>query len=170
MNEVINEVIINDDISSNNISNLLKGKVYHSSEPSDTSGTGSETDNEPKSSSSDNEYSPDKYDILFCNKGKKKIKYKKLSYNDVCRQITKYYEPDVVHKYSSALDILASYLKGQKIIYMEARSYKEGLLNSLMLPAIFLSALVSVLQSTLNCEPTGELVLSSISGFIAFLL
>ena len=168
-NEVINDISSNN-ISTNkeNINNFLKEKVYYSSEPSDTSGTGSETDIEPNSSSSENEYSPDKYDIE--NRGNKIIKYKKLSYNDVCRQITKYYDPDVVHKYSSALDILASYLKGQKIIYMESRSYKEGILNSLMLPAIFLSALVSVLQSTFNCEPHGEIVLSSISGFVAFLL
>ncbi len=43
------------------------------------------------------------------------IKYKKLSYNNVRRQINKSYEQDIIHRYSSALDILASYLKGQKI-------------------------------------------------------
>ena len=63
---------------------------------------------------------------------KKKVFYKKLSYNDVCKQINKYYEQDIVHKYSSALDILASYLKGQKIIYMEARNYTVIRLNKLM--------------------------------------
>ena len=39
-----------------------------------------------------------------------------------------------------------------------------------MLPAIFLSALVSVLQSPLHCHLQGEIVLSAISAFIAFLL
>jgi len=39
-----------------------------------------------------------------------------------------------------------------------------------MLPAIFLSALVSVLQSALNVHPQGELILASISAFVAFLL
>ncbi len=69
--------ISNNEISTDNISDL-KEKIYYSSEPSDTSGTGSETDIEPNSSSSDNEFSPDKYDILFCNKKNKIIKYKKI--------------------------------------------------------------------------------------------
>ena len=55
--------------------------------------------------------------------------YKKLSYEKVKRQINNSYEQDVVHKYSSALDILASYLKGQKIIYMESRNYTVTILN-----------------------------------------
>ena len=98
------------------------------------------------------------------------IHYKKLSYNNVRRQINKSYEQDIIHRYSSALDILASYLKGQKIIYMESRNYTVIILNRLMLPAIFLSALVSVLQSPLHCHLQGEIVLSAISAFIAFLL
>ena len=86
------------------------------------------------------------------------------------RQINKSYEQDIIHRYSSALDILASYLKGQKIIYMESRSHTVRILNCLMLPAIFLSACVSVIQGPLHCRQQGELVLSGISAFVAFLL
>ena len=39
-----------------------------------------------------------------------------------------------------------------------------------MLPAIFLSALVSVIQSPFQCHPQGETILASISAFVAFLL
>ena len=106
----------------------------------------------------------------FTSYGNGSINYKKLSYNSVRRQINKSYEQDIIHRYSSALDILASYLKGQKIIYMESRSYTVTILNRLMLPAIFLSALVSVLQSPFHCHLQGEIILSGISAFIAFLL
>ena len=41
----------------------------------------------------------------------KKIHYKKLSFNDVLTKINEHYEQDTVHRYSSAMDILASYLK-----------------------------------------------------------
>ena len=100
-----------------------------------------------------------------------RVKYKKISYNEVKIQFNKSYEQDTVHRYSSALDILASYLKGQKTIYMEARSYTVGLLNSLMLPAIFLSALVSVIQGPLsNQDGHGNIIISSISAFVAFIL
>jgi len=98
------------------------------------------------------------------------VNYKKLSYNAVKKQISHSYEQDAVRKYSSALDILASYLKGQKIIYMEARNYTVTILNRLMLPAIFLSALSAVIQSPLEAVNSGNVVLASISAFVAFLL
>jgi hypothetical protein len=93
--------------------------------------------------------------------------YKKLSFGTVRKQINKSYEQDIVHRYSAALDILASYLKGQKIIYMEARHYSLRFLNLLMLPAIFISALLSVLQGPLQGQPT---VLAALAAFVAFIL
>lgn len=136
------------------------------SEPSDSG-----SDDGELSDNDDANMSPSHYEMDFNNKnGNSIIKYKKLSYNNVRRQINKSYEQDIIHRYSSALDILASYLKGQKIIYMESRSYTVNILNRLMLPAIFLSALVSVLQSPLHDNKYGETILSSISAFIAFLL
>ncbi len=100
----------------------------------------------------------------------KKLKYKKLSYNSVRRQINHSYEQDTVHRYSSALDILASYLKGQKIIYMEARNHTTYLLNCLMIPAIVLTSATSVIQGSLECKEDNELILSAIAAFVALLL
>ena len=100
-----------------------------------------------------------------------KITYKKLNYNSVKRYVKKYYDQDIVHKYSSSLDILASYIKGQKIIYMESRSFTVTKLNLLMLPAIFLSAACSILsQSFFTTISNGGVMLASINGMVAFLL
>ena len=66
------------------------------------------------------------------------VTYKKLSYNDVRTHINKSYDQDIIHRYSSALDILASYVKGQKTIYMETRTHIVTLLNILMFPALFI--------------------------------
>ena len=96
--------------------------------------------------------------------------YTKLSYGAVKRQINKHYEQDIVHRYSSALDILASYLKGQKIIYMETRNHTISILNRLMLPAIFLTAVCSVIQSPIQETSYGTIILSGLNAFIAFLL
>ena len=70
--------------------------------------------------------------------------FKKLDYKEVEYKIDKAYF-DINHKYSSALDILASYLKGQKIIYMEAKFYCESHLNCYMMPAILFSTIATVL-------------------------
>ena len=104
------------------------------------------------------------------NSGGNHITYNKLSFNAIKRHINKSYQQDVVHRYSSALDILASYLKGQKIIYMEARLYTVSILNALMFPSIFISALVAILQTQLKDVQNGPLILSGLSAFVAFLL
>jgi len=98
-----------------------------------------------------------------------KHKYKKLNYKQVESSIDKYYS-DINHKYSSALDILASYLKGQKIIYMESKYYCEMQLNNLMMPAILLSTAATVLASIVQTYMWGSILISSVNAIIAFLL
>jgi hypothetical protein len=131
---------------------------------------GSEPSDSDTGSHKDDSNSEDSHETVYDEKSEKPLKYRKLTFNDVRRQISKSYEQDAVHRYSSALDILASYLKGQKIIYMESRHRTVKMLNRLMLPAIFLSALASVFQAPFHCHPYGEIILSAISAFVAFLL
>jgi len=104
----------------------------------------------------------------FCIQIKDNI-YKKLNYHNVERKIDKYYF-DTNHKYSSALDVLASYLKGQKIIYMESKDYCELQLNKLMMPAILLSTAATVLAAIIKYYIWGSILLSAINGLIVFLL
>lgn len=95
--------------------------------------------------------------------------FKKLEYKDVEYKIDKAYF-DINHKYSSALDILASYLKGQKIIYMESKFYCESQLNWYMMPAILFSTIATVLSSFVSKYSWGSLFIASLNGVIAFLL
>jgi hypothetical protein len=95
--------------------------------------------------------------------------FKKLEYKDVEYKIDKAYF-DINHKYSSALDILASYLKGQKIIYMESKFYCESQLNWYMMPAILFSTVATVLSSFMKSYKWGSLFIAALNGIIAFLL
>jgi len=92
-------------------------------------------------------------------------KFHKLSYIDVEKEVDKNYL-NMNHKYSSSLDILASYLKGQKIIYMESKNHCEVRLNYLMLPAIMLSAFATVLAGIGG----NEIILACVNAVIGFLL
>ena len=94
---------------------------------------------------------------------------KKLQYKDVEYMIDKAYF-DINHKYSSALDILASYLKGHKIIYMESKFFCETHLNIYMMPAILLSSAATVLTSFITTYKWGAIFIASLNGLIAFLL
>jgi phosphatidylglycerophosphate synthase len=108
-------------------------------------------------------------DVEMASEHPKKIVYKKMSYKQVERKIDDNYF-DKHHKYSNSLDILASYLKGHKIIYMEAKTYSESRLNRLMMPAILLSTIATVLASIVKDFAWGAMLISGINGLIAFLL
>ncbi len=95
--------------------------------------------------------------------------YSRLNYNDVETTINKYYL-DLGHRYSSSLDILASYLKGQKTIYQESKHLAEKQLYRLMMPAILLSAAATVVSAVVKDFNWGAYLLSSINATIAFLL
>ena len=99
-----------------------------------------------------------------------KIHYKKLSYNDVKRHVNKYYDLDFTQRYSSALDILSSYLRGQKIIYNQARNYTINMLYCFTIPSIVITAFCSVAQSPLEQLIYGKYILASLNGFLTFIL
>jgi hypothetical protein len=95
--------------------------------------------------------------------------FKKLDFKDVEYKVNQSYS-DINHKYSSALDILASYLKGHKIIYMEAKFYCETNLNLYMMPSILFSTAATVLASYVNNFHWGPVFISALNGIIALLL
>lgn len=98
-----------------------------------------------------------------------KLTVDKYTFKQVEEDIkTNYFEEN--HKYSSSLDILASYLKGQKLIYMESKAYCEGELNKLMMPAIVLSTAATVLSAIIKDFTWGSYFIASVNGIIAFLL
>ena len=118
----------------------------------------------------DNNYSSEDENLVILNTNKFADGYcKKLEYKDVEYRIDKAYF-DINHKYSSALDILASYLKGHKIIYMEAKFSCETHLNMYMMPAILLSSAATVLTSFITTYKWGAIFIASLNGLIAFLL
>ena len=97
------------------------------------------------------------------------IKYKKLTYAAVEKGIEKYYFT-ANHNVSSALDIIASYLKGQKIIYMESKYSCEKQLNWLMMPAICISSIATVLSGVPDYTEYRTIMIASMNAIIAFLL
>lgn len=103
-----------------------------------------------------------------------KLPFKKYTY----REIEKYMEDNYFernHKFSTSLDIIATYLQGQKLIYMESKGYCDGNLNMLMFPSIGLTSIATILSGiigTRNCN-TGFpfiVIVAIINGLITFLL
>lgn len=103
------------------------------------------------------------------HKNDNQITYKKYTYKEVEQEMKDNYFLDKEY-HSSALDILATYLRGQKLIYMESKSYCETRLNYLMMPAILLSTAATVLSSVVKDYTWGNYLIAGINGIIAFLL
>ncbi len=77
---------------------------------------------------------------------------------------------DVQNNKSAALDIIASYLRGQKIIYIEAKTHCEQSLYLLMFPTIFISSLLTVLSLALEQITFGHLIVSGFGALNTFIL
>jgi hypothetical protein len=108
-------------------------------------------------------------DAAIDHEGYFKIDAKKITYKDVEQELISIYH-DNNEYFSSAMDILASYVKGQKIIYMESEAYSQNKLNFLMFPSIFFSAVASVLSSATKDTSWGATMISGINAGISFLL
>lgn len=99
-----------------------------------------------------------------------KDKYpKKLGFGDVENAIKDSFYSKQEY-YSAAFDMIASYVKGQKILYMESARFCSDRLNFLMLPTIFFSAIASVLSLSVNIFEWGPILVSSINAVNGFLL
>lgn len=98
-------------------------------------------------------------------------KVKKYSSGEIKQSIDNIYRVNHPEKNNSnSLDILAIYIKGQKILYTEAKTYCEQQLNFLMLPAIFISCVSSIFSLISSNYASGTLIIACLNGFNSFLL
>ena len=94
----------------------------------------------------------------------------KISFEKLKKKVYKDFEVTLIHRYSSALDILASYIKYHVIIYTEASYFCSFKLNLFMVPAILFSTICSVITGFTHNRDDMAIIVSSLNGFIAFLL
>jgi hypothetical protein len=92
-----------------------------------------------------------------------------FKFNEIRTQFEDTYNAES-ETFSGILDLIAVYLKGQKILYTEAKTLCELRLNYLMLPAILITALCSILSLTLKDYAAGAIIVSCLNGGNAFIL
>jgi hypothetical protein len=93
----------------------------------------------------------------------------KITYKDVNKFIISNYNPTNVNN-SNILDIIGVYVKGQKILYTEAKTTCEQRLSFLMLPSIFFTVTCSMSNLLLQKYEYNNLITSVLNGTIAFIL
>ena len=71
---------------------------------------------------------------------------------------------------STICDLIALYVRGQKVLYTEAKTHCEQKLTFLMLPAIAITVACSVMSVVLKEYEYGTTITSSLNGVNAFIL
>ena len=146
-----------DDLNISNKNIDKKPKVFYLDHNSNHSINSSDL-SDSSVSNGDSKFDSD-LDNNHLKRNPKNMRYKKLSFKQVEQYVDNYFDNN--YKISSAFDILASYLKGQKIIYMESKCYCERQLNLLMMPSLLLSASATVLTSVIMGYFWGSIFIST---------
>jgi len=97
-------------------------------------------------------------------------KSKHITYNDVDKIIDKYYDSDIDNKFSNELDIMTTYIKGQKNLYIQSKYLTQRKLHCLMFPALMLSAAITIIAPFIECQTWSVAFISGINAIIALLI
>ncbi len=96
--------------------------------------------------------------------------FKALSLDEIEQSLDKYYD-DSENRFSSELDILITFMKGQKNLYIQCYLLSQKKLHCLMIPAILISTSLTFLSSMFpSCESPWNIGVTSILNGITTLL
>ena len=91
-------------------------------------------------------------------------------YEDIESMVKDMLNENLVLKTSTSLDILASYLKCQKILYLESSYYITKCLNFLIIPTLIITGGCSVFASYVDTIIYGKLIMSCLNAGITVIL
>jgi len=92
----------------------------------------------------------------------------RVNYSDVDDYFGKNYTSNTNNN-SNILDVIAIYIKGQKILYTEAKTTCEQRLTFLMLPSILFTILSSIINLLID-DINGKITTTILNGLITFIL
>lgn len=104
------------------------------------------------------------------SKPRRQSKFKQLAYQDVEKTLDKYYDMELDNKYSSELDILSTFMKGQKNIYIQAKHLSQWRLNMLMIPSLIITCAITILSPLITCSDTHSWIISGLNACVGFIL
>jgi hypothetical protein len=98
-----------------------------------------------------------------------RLVFKKLTFRDVKRSIDKYYISDN-SKYSNVLDILITYLKGQKTLFIYSKNSTQVKLNLLIIPSIIFTAAITIFAPFVQSYVWSGALISALNAMITLLI
>lgn len=93
-------------------------------------------------------------------------RYNKLNYQDIENSISKYYTQTNNAICSREIDILTTYVKGQKHLYAQSTIITQQKLYTLIFPAIIISAAITILSPFVECKPWNTGIISGMNAIV----
>ena len=115
--------------------NIIFDSYIHNNSPISLSNSNS--DNEENNGSRSSNYDDNSHYELDA------LEYRKLSYYQVERSLEKHYESESFSK-SNELDILITYMKGQKNLFIKSKNAIQYKLNCLLIPALLITSAITI--------------------------
>lgn len=111
--------------------------------------------------------------IINCHVSNKKrtSKFKKLEIYDIEKKIDHYYSvDDFDNQFTSEIDILTTYMKGQKNVYIQSKNVTQWKYNCLMFPILIISCFISISTPFIDCQHMRAGIVSGLNAIIAFFI
>lgn len=98
-------------------------------------------------------------------------RYNKLNYHDAERYISKFYKQTQQNALcSNVLDILTTFVKGQKNLYAQSKMFTQHKLYCLVFPAILLSAIITIISPFVECKPWNTGIISGLNAIVTLFI
>ena len=132
--------------------NYQNNHDYHNNSPLTLSNDNSDQNNSDQNNSDQDDLEEenqqlDQVDLYKPNKKKRVAKFRNLTHKEVEQSLEKYYDDASTKsftKYSNELDIMTTYLKGQKNLYIKSMHVSRFKLHALLISSLLLSAAVAI--------------------------
>jgi hypothetical protein len=87
------------------------------------------------------------------------------------RSIGKYYKQNQSNAlYSNEMDILTTFVKGQKHLYIQSKLLTQQKLNCLVFPAIIISAVITILSPFVECKSWNVGIISGLNAIVTLFI
>lgn len=102
---------------------------------------------------------------------RRSTKFKKLDLYDVEKKINQYYcVDDIENRFTNEIDILTTYMKGQKNVYVQSKNITQWKYNCLMIPTLIISCFITISTPFIDCQHMRSSIVTGLNAIIAFLI
>lgn len=108
--------------------------------------------------------------IQYTNKHRSSNNYKKINIKQAEKRFDNYFYNDNDNNYTNELDILTTFLKGQKNVYIQSKNITQLKYNCIMIPTLLISCSITLFTPFIGCDEIHNIFIAGLNAIIALLI